>query len=83
MNLSGAKSKLVFGGAIVIFLLVLVFGVRVISDRMFGDEYRRLEVVKLGMSENKVIELLGNPHKVYYRDSAPKDYYVPGYAHKE
>lgn len=35
------------------------------------------------MSEKEVIDLLGEPHKIYHRDSAPKDYYVPGYAHKE
>ncbi len=83
MSLSGTKKAILLGSGIVVFLLILMISARVIHNQIFGDEYRRLEAVTVGMSEREVIALLGQPHKTYYRDSAPKDYYVPGYTYKE
>ena len=79
----GHKTKILLIVVVVISLLMLVVSARIIRNQIFGDEYRRLETVKIGMSEKEVIGLLGQPHKIYYRDSAPKNYYVPGYSHKE
>ena len=57
--------------------------VMAINKAAFEEDYKKLRVIKVGMTEQEVIELLGPPHRIYSRETAPKDYYVPGYSHKE
>jgi outer membrane protein assembly factor BamE (lipoprotein component of BamABCDE complex) len=49
----------------------------------FKEEYETFRSVQPGMSEEQVIQLLGKPYKVYEKDTAPKNYYVEGYAFKQ
>jgi len=50
---------------------------------VFKADYERFQSIKAGMTEQEVREKLGTPIHVYDKASAPKDYYVKGYAHKE
>jgi outer membrane protein assembly factor BamE (lipoprotein component of BamABCDE complex) len=50
---------------------------------VFKAEYERFQSIHAGMTEQEVREKLGTPAHVYHKASAPKDYYVKGYSHKE
>lgn len=46
--------------------------------------HHRIEAkLELGLSSARVRERLGEPSYVYEAESAPEDYYVPGWAHRE
>ena len=49
----------------------------------FQEEYTLFHSVKVGMTEKEVLDLLGEPYKVYEVRTAPVDYYIPGYSHKK
>jgi len=49
----------------------------------FREDYEGLRSIKVGMTEQGVIEKLGTPLHVYDKASAPKDYYVEGWSRRE
>ncbi len=49
----------------------------------FEKEYRLFRQIKPGMTEEHVVELLGQPYKTYEKSTAPADYYVKGYSFKQ
>jgi outer membrane protein assembly factor BamE (lipoprotein component of BamABCDE complex) len=53
-----------------------------VIDSAFGHEYARFRAIEIGMSEADVRERLGRPHRIYYRATAPADYYAEGYEFK-
>ena len=71
---------------VIIFILFIgiffVKGFVTVKDT-FREEYERFSLVKPGMGEQEVVKLLGNPYKIYFRTTAPKDYYISGYAYKK
>lgn len=52
-------------------------------NEAFEPEYKRLEVIQVGMAEEEVIRLLGPPHWVFRKETAKKDYYIPGWSYKK
>lgn len=71
----------------VIFLVLLVVGIAIyqgmeLIEETFRPQYEILETIQPGMTEARVRELLGKPHKVYEAGTAPEDYYVEGWAYK-
>lgn len=51
-------------------------------SRPFDAEYRKFEAVAVGWTEEQVVAHLGEPARVYTRETAPKDYFVKGYGYK-
>jgi outer membrane protein assembly factor BamE (lipoprotein component of BamABCDE complex) len=49
----------------------------------FDEEYKKFQSIKPGMTESQVLGLLGKPERMYEKGTAPKDYYIEGYAFKE
>lgn len=74
-------NKILLGAALVVTALLLVSAF--VFHEAFKEEYEYFRVVKPGMSEAEVVKLLGQPYKVYEKATAPKNYYVEGYAFKE
>ncbi len=62
--------------------LVVVWVIVNTSYWYFVEDYRKFKSVQVGMGENEVIELLGEPTLDYSKEDAPDDYYVKGYAFK-
>ncbi|MGH9777022.1 MAG: outer membrane protein assembly factor BamE domain-containing protein [Candidatus Acidiferrales bacterium] len=62
---------------------LLIYSAHVIIRDSFRDEYELFRSVKVGMTEDEVVRLLGPPHRVYTAANAPADYYVEGYNRKE
>ncbi len=56
---------------------------KVALDDVHGDEYELFQSVKIGMTEEEVVQLLGQPYKIYHATDAPENYYVDGYGYKE
>ena len=52
-------------------------------ETVFADEYERFRTIEVGMTEAEVTSALGAPLKVYFRESAPANYYEEGYAFLE
>jgi hypothetical protein len=48
-----------------------------------GYEFRHFQAVEPGMTRAQVVEQLGSPDVEYTKESAPKDYFVPGFDSKE
>jgi len=74
--------------SLVLAVLVLVGTILVILSSLvvnetFSRDYALFRSIKIGMSEQHVVNLLGKPVKIYSRGTAPKDYYVKGYSYKE
>lgn len=51
-----------------------------VVQSVFGNEYELFRSIKIGMSEEEVREILGEPYRVYSRGAAPADYYEEGYS---
>lgn len=83
MRLSKRKIwLLVVASATIIGALAVVFGTRVINET-FRKDYDLFGAVKVGMADEEVTNLLGNPYKIYYKGTAPTNYYVEGYTYKK
>ncbi len=54
-----------------------------VSRKLGADDYQRFESVELGMSQQQVKNLLGEPTYYYEKATAPKDYYVGGYSFRK
>lgn len=67
----------------VAFIVLASVASRMIVVRLFSEDYVPFLSVKGGMSEQEVVARLGPPDKVYDRETAPEDYYVPGHAYKK
>ena len=52
------------------------------KERLFPmyKEYRKIEI---GMTQNEVEAKLGEPYKIYFKDTAPNNYYIDGYNYKK
>lgn len=72
----------VFVGVVVLVLAGLVWWGSQAIDSVYGPEYERFEAIQVGMTEEQVRELLGDPLKVYDAETAPEDYYVEGWTFK-
>ncbi len=72
-----------FAAFMVILFSTLGYIAKVTFDEVYGGEYELLRSVKIGLTEEDVVELLGQPYKVYQATDAPDDYYVEGYSRKE
>jgi outer membrane protein assembly factor BamE (lipoprotein component of BamABCDE complex) len=77
----GTATKLAVGLGLIATAVVLI-GVIAVGDA-FDEEYKRFERIRPGMTESQVLALLGKPERMYEKGSAPKDYYIKGYAFKE
>lgn len=73
---------LTVASATIVGALAVVFGTRVINET-FRKDYDLFGAVKVGMTEEEVTNLLGSPYKIYYKGTAPTNYYVEGYAYKK
>jgi hypothetical protein len=69
------------GTAVLLLALAIVVAQWAVME-MFGDEYRRFESIQVGMAESEVVKALGPPLRAYLRDTAPANYYEPGYSYK-
>lgn len=77
--------------AILLFLVAaLAVGVvgprrilRSLVETVISRDYARFRAVKTGWTEEEVRRRLGPPYRAYDRATAPKDYYVRGWARKE
>jgi outer membrane protein assembly factor BamE (lipoprotein component of BamABCDE complex) len=45
-----------------------------------SPEYIKAKQIKIGMDEKEVYKLLGQPFKIYEKETAPENYYLEGYA---
>jgi len=74
--------KVAFG-----LILVSIVGSLILAHMKIREvtepDYERLEVIQVGMTEEEVIKILGPPHKSFRKETAPKDYYVPGWSYKK
>ena len=55
----------------------------VVYRKAFEEEYERFRQVQIGMTETEVVALLGDPQRVFIKDTAPENYYVDGYSFKK
>lgn len=76
---TAAKLAVALGLIAVAVVLITVMAVR----DAFDEEYKRFQSIKPGMTDSQVLVLLGKPERMYEKGSAPKDYYIKGYAFKE
>jgi hypothetical protein len=76
----GRKVLLIGGIGVIGIVLLAVF---LINKMAFEEDYKKLQVIQVGMTEQEVVNKLGPPYRVYFRETAPKHYYVPGYSFKE
>jgi outer membrane protein assembly factor BamE (lipoprotein component of BamABCDE complex) len=77
------QKKVMLGLALLISLagLLMLFVIKV--NKVLEPDYKRLEVIQVGMTEAEVIQILGPPHKIFRKETAPKDYYVSGWSYKK
>lgn len=75
------RSVLVAVGSAVVGVVLVVLAARALHWLAFGDEYKKLRQVQVGMSEQQVTAILGRPDLDYAKDTAPSNYYVDGYTH--
>jgi len=47
------------------------------------EERKYISGIEIGITEEKVVEKLGNPFRMYYSSSAPVDYYVKGFSRRK
>ena len=78
--------KMLVGAAITIVLMAVVaYFARSqrTMETVFQKDYAAFRSIQVGMSDEQVRNILGEPNKIFERSTAPKNYYVAGYAHKE
>lgn len=56
---------------------------RSLVETVISRDYAKFRAVKTGWTEEEVRRRLGPPYRAYDRATAPKDYYVRGWARKE
>lgn len=81
MVLSRTKTVLLWAAAAAAAAFLLATSL--VLDEAFREERERLRAVQVGMTEARVVELLGPPDKVYSGSTAPRNYFVEGYSFKE
>jgi len=60
-----------------------IFGPAYVPSEYYGERLGQYRSIQAGMSEQEVLQRLGRPDKIYYRDTAPKNYYEEGYGYEE
>jgi hypothetical protein len=78
---SSAKTKIVLS-LVVIVLIGIAVGARLIYTSTYSKDYERFDSIHIGMSEEEVLQRLGQPDKIYQKGTTPKDYCVKGWACK-
>jgi len=68
---------------ILIILAVLLIYILIKSKERVFPKYKEYREIKIGMTQNEVENRLGQPYKVYLKDSAPEDYYIDGYSYNK
>lgn len=72
---------------VVLAVTGLILALIITTNFVFKDyckaQYDKFYSIRPGMREKEVLQRLGVPLKVYERTTAPKNYYVPGWAHKD
>ena len=68
---------------ILIILAVLLMYMLIKSKEHVFPKYKEYREIKTGMTQNEVENMLGQPYKVYYKDNAPKNYYIEGWNYKK
>lgn len=66
---------------VTLIVIAVLAGARLVNET-FRKDYERYGVVKIGMTDEEVVNLLGSPYRVYDKATAPRDYYIDGYAHE-
>ncbi len=76
--------KIVVAMGVIALLLIgmAAWFARSLFEPVFAEEYERFLSVQVGMSEDDVRRILGEPYKVHLRDTAATDYYEKGYSFK-
>ncbi len=79
------KSRVLIISLILLFavFMALVLIIRVPYMESFNKASEQFRSIKVGMTEDEVLNRLGTPEKVYNKATALKDYYIKGYAHKK
>lgn len=67
---------------LVVAIAGLYFAERLVGAA-FEAEYERFRAVQLGMTENQIRALMGEPYKLYGADRGQTDYYIPGYSYEQ
>lgn len=69
---------------VLLFFILCIVGSR-LSDSLFHNDpdYKILQKIEIGMSEDQVYDILGKPAMKYEKNTAPKDYYVKGYYYRK
>ena len=70
---------------IIIFISIGVYIKFVLPDHeeILFPMYKEYRKIKVGMTQDEVENILGEPYKIYFKDTAPKDYYIDGYYYKK
>lgn len=80
--MKATKPLLAVGLLVVLLVGVVLLAAREVFKAAWGEEYARFRAVKVGMTAEGVVEILGEPYKVYEAGSAPENYYVDGWEFK-
>lgn len=91
MRLSWIKKLLIICTICITFLLVGVRFLaqtsrtiqRIFIDEAFIEDYEVFWSIKVDMTEQEVIKILGQPLEIYKATTSPVDYYVKGYSRKK
>ena len=80
------RKKMIAVAAVIVLVLVAVAYLarsQRTMEKMFKEDYAAFRSIQIGMSEEQVKNILGEPNKILNKSTAPKNYYVQGYAYKE
>lgn len=68
-----------------VLLFFILFIAGSLTNRwLYNDpDYKILQKIEIGMSEDQVYDILGKPAMKYEKDTAPEDYYVKGYYYRK
>ena len=83
IKLKGQRIKtIVLWISVFIWFLDLYIGEQVFKSWK-EEERKYISGIEIGITEEKVVEKLGNPFRMYYSSSAPVDYYVKGFSRRK
>jgi len=82
MQLSNIK-KSIFIIIIAILIIIILKYLAIYNEEKLWPKYKEYREIKIGMTQNEVENMLGQPYKVYYKDNAPKNYYIEGWNYKK
>ena len=89
MKLSDNQKELLIELKIVFIILSvalvgIILIIRLLGYGLFEKPREELRSkIRIGMTEEEIKNVLGKPDKIYFKETAPKDYYDYGWAYKE